>query len=63
MSEKTADLPRLPHGAAAVIATIPVYIKSTLPPRTIEIRDRYGILLATISNVGSIAMSEKEPSY
>ena len=54
---------RLPYGAAAVVATVPVYVKDTLPARTIEIRDRYGILLATIRNVGSVALSSNKPPF
>ena len=61
--EKMEEQDRLPYGAATVIATIPVYVKDTLPARTIEIRDRYGVLLATIRNVGSVSLSATKPPY
>ena len=56
-----AEEERLPHGAAAVVAGIPVYVKADLPARTLEVRDRYGILMATLHNVGSVALSETRP--
>lgn len=53
-SERSTNAP------ITTIGGIPVYVKDTLPPRTVEIRDRYGILMATINNAGSVALSVKE---
>lgn len=53
---------RLPYGAVAVVAGTPVYVKDNLPARTVEIRDRYGILVATLHNVGSVALSGIRPT-
>jgi hypothetical protein len=53
---------RLPYGAVAVVAGIPVYTKQDLSPRTLEVRDRYGILMAVMHGVGSVSLSDAKPN-
>ena len=48
--------PPNPYGPVGVWGGVPVYAKPDLLPGYVELRDRYGVLIGTIRNVGSISM-------
>ena len=48
--------PKNPYGPVGVWGNVAIYVKPDMPQNTIELRDRYGVLMATIRNVGSISM-------
>jgi hypothetical protein len=52
-----ADDKRLPHGAAAVVGGVPIYVKPDMLPGHVELRDKYGLVIGTIRNVASISMT------
>lgn len=45
-----------PYGPVGIYGSTSVYVKPGLPPGDIELRDRYGVLIGTIRNVGSITV-------
>jgi hypothetical protein len=45
-----------PYGPVGSFGGVSVYLKPDLTPGTVELRDRYGVLVGTIRNVGSIAV-------
>ena len=45
-----------PYGPVAFHNGMAVYVKPDLPPGTVELRDRYGVLIGTIRNVGAISV-------
>ena len=48
--------PPNPYGPVGVWGGVPVYVKADLPHNTVELRNRYGVLIGTIRNVGAISM-------
>lgn len=48
--------PPNPYGPVASYGGVSVYVKPDLPPGQIEIRDRYGVLIGMIRNVGSVTV-------
>ena len=48
--------PPNPYGPVASFGGMLVYVKPDLPPGTIELRDRYGVLIGTIRNVGTVTV-------
>lgn len=48
--------PPNPYGPVADHGGVLVYLKPNLTPGEVELRDRYGVLIGTIRNVGSIAV-------
>lgn len=48
--------PPNPYGPVGTFGGIHVFVKPDVLPGQIELRDRYGILIGTIRNVGSIAV-------
>jgi hypothetical protein len=48
--------PPNPYGPVGVYGGVPIYVKPDLLQGMVELRDRYGVLIGTIRNVGSISM-------
>ncbi len=45
-----------PYGPVASFGGVSIYTKPDLAPGTVELRDRYGVLIGTIRNVGSVSV-------
>lgn len=48
--------PPNPYGPVASFGGVLVYAKPDLPLNCVELRDRYGVLIGTIRNVGSVTV-------
>lgn len=51
--------PPNPYGPIAFHNGIAVYAKPDVPLGCVEFRDRYGVLIGTINNVGSISVHKE----